>query len=99
THNIILSPTSHHTHSQPSFPTRRSSDLVPAGHHDRITPRWIIFLKSCILAGMRRSFRLPKLTLGGIAWILALGFLAFRIYPQLRDRKSTRLNSSHVKSS
>lgn len=33
---------------------------------------------------MRRSFRLPKLTLGGIAWILALGFLAFRIYQQLR---------------
>ncbi|HEU5208819.1 MAG TPA: TlpA disulfide reductase family protein [Longimicrobiales bacterium] len=33
---------------------------------------------------MIRSIRRPKLTLGGIGWILVLGFLALRIYPQLR---------------
>lgn len=33
---------------------------------------------------MKRYLRLPKLTLGGIGWILVFGFLGFRIYPQLR---------------
>jgi peroxiredoxin len=33
---------------------------------------------------MKRYLRLPKLTLGGIGWILVLGFVGFRIYPQLR---------------
>lgn len=33
---------------------------------------------------MKKNFRIPRVTLGGIVWILLLGFVAYRMAPQVK---------------
>src|SRR5438874_13826566 len=63
-----------------SFPTRRSSDLVLS---------W---------TAMRWAMTLASLAALGLSMWLVFGALGYRDRPAVRlgDRKSTRLNSSHV---
>src|SRR5690606_41994808 len=91
----------------PSFPTRRSSDLlvvllavvvsmwislrerVPLWHWHDWSPEGVL----------RYRIRLCESTLRFAAMCRASGLvlLLFAAYLWIRDRKSTRLNSSHVK--
>src|SRR5690606_42145933 len=71
-----------------SFPTRRSSDLDPA----RRTGKALV------------TFALPgeqitptPLAAGGVVYPIALRLIATNARGESQDRKSTRLNSSHVK--
>src|SRR5690606_41506056 len=93
----------------PPLPTRRSSDLVPRavrtahrGVHrldgggvesaDGLAPQ---------ARSRGRTARLSRLVLhaapGGVALFGGLGILLMGLGPYTLDRKSTRLNSSHVK--
>src|SRR5688500_19604605 len=66
-------------HDPPSFPTRRSSDLIPSA--PRYSPRpaaWV--LRNCHAVSCRRLTPPPTA----------------RHRRQKTDRKSTRLNSSHL---
>src|SRR5207253_4916421 len=91
-----------------SFPTRRSSDLARVRGRCGLTTRRPIML---ILEVMDKEPALrtvwgAALLLGLVGflaarfrrWLVlpALGVIGFLAYWQLRDRKSTRLNSSHV---
>src|SRR5690606_39645976 len=74
-----------------SFPTRRSSDLAPAGGNSAHR----VYNSSChIHLNFRRSFR---------ECLREIGRPGRRIHGRrvalAADRKSTRLNSSHVKNS
>src|SRR5690606_40420660 len=68
----------------PSFPTRRSSDLDDGSHFAGVRSR---------LAEVR-----ARLIRAGLAWLAAAAGV-YAAAPRLieQDRKSTRLNSSHVK--
>src|SRR5690606_41933571 len=79
-----------------SFPTRRSSDLVPlsalaiAGRHNALNAMAALALGALAGAPMPRMIEALKAFRG----------LPHRVEPiacRERDRKSTRLNSSHVK--
>src|SRR5690606_42134290 len=67
-----------------SFPTRLSSDLTA----DRLGDQ--------LLRAVRRDLHHPAARVSSPQRTVALGQNAFRPL-QVRDRKSTRLNSSHVK--
>src|SRR5690606_41773984 len=81
-----------------SFPTRRSSDL---------NVKWNIFDRIGITSGSKHgsiqrhvlalSSMLEKHVVGGAAVAIDRGSLLAKNLLDLRDRKSTRLNSSHVK--
>src|SRR5690606_40756217 len=98
---LSLPPTPHsssyHTHP-PSFPTRRSSDLtfvILNGEIDLSVGS--IYALSAISTGMLISdgWSWPMAMLVG----LAVGVVAGLLNGLAVDRKSTRLNSSHVKTS
>src|SRR5690606_41588965 len=97
------------THRLPRpFPTRRSSDLTKAlvAMHESPSKNWTIH-KLAEVAGMSRSsfaqrFKevvgIPPLTYL-MDYRLRLAARYLRLQQNSIDRKSTRLNSSHVKSS
>src|SRR5690606_39888155 len=76
-----------------SFPTRRSSDLL---FRKAVGPLEVVVrVHPAAAVGPAFAFEL-----GALAWGAELGHtLVPPRRPQRRDRKSTRLNSSHVKSS
>src|SRR5690606_39337069 len=84
-----------------SFPTRRSSDLLfrPTGFNVRQNPAQHLFLPLGQPGEKRLGFfvALPRILLGQLPQRL------LHLVPLLliarKDRKSTRLNSSHVKNS
>src|SRR5207249_11274916 len=82
-----------------SFPTRRSSDLW----------LWILIIVSCavyaadaftavnLLAFNKWSSQVkPKVPFEVAKWIFAITIIISYVFLIYRDRKSTRLNSSHV---
>src|SRR5690606_41492514 len=92
--------------SPPSFPTRRSSDLMAAILKDEAGQGTFPFLLHCFTAGP--DLARTALDLGG--YISFSGIVTFKNAEEIRevakfvpadrylvDRKSTRLNSSHVK--
>src|SRR5207249_10549958 len=92
--------TASHLHLH-SFPTRRSSDLTPvsSGEHPvaapRLLARWLYLWKDCRSLGRTRVQDFP---IGSSLGLLFPCTLALRgaVGVDGRDRKSTRLNSSHV---
>src|SRR5699024_12213371 len=70
--------------SSPSFPTRRSSDLITASQSDQTDPAESSPLDESLAASV------AELDGAESAQLTESGF------GQLGDRKSTRLNSSHV---
>src|SRR5699024_12314439 len=87
-------------HSPPldlhSFPTRRSSDLLDSvfAYHFRFIEQFRLFRFSAEYA--QEHFSYP----GGPAFYAASFLIQYYIHPHAgADRKSTRLNSSHVSSS
>src|SRR5207245_9506757 len=89
-------------HSPPSFPTRRSSDLVPRSHHDQVA-----VARSAAVGqpsadqqqrgGQHQDAAPASAPLG--SWIAVSGPVlhehVFVYEASTKDRKSTRLNSSH----
>src|SRR5690606_41914564 len=95
-HDILFYQSRHHRDLH-SFPTRRSSDLSESRSARRTTGRLRWPSGSCRLAGSRgQSSRAPTTTRGDdcgarcCPWTSIPGSTT-------PDRKSTRLNSSHVK--
>src|SRR5690606_42060690 len=93
----------------PSLPPRRSSDLdVPPGPYSSVTTALLTRVGDHLAvskAGRTRPSRddlTEERTLHGLHLALATARVArrhcrLRRYPRPADRKSTRLNSSHVK--
>src|SRR5690606_40472817 len=87
-----------------SFPTRRSSDLAGVSTKETSQPAvnepWYSPTYSAATTGVVQDFtfvslcQLPKLTASSPSLRVSL---KPALVLQLRDRKSTRLNSSHVK--
>src|SRR5439155_23549289 len=92
----------HHPHLH-SFPTRRSSDLHGsslAGMHWKQV-RWLAVGFLLMFALSRLDYHLildqaPVLYLLSIAALIAVLSVGHTRFGAKRDRKSTRLNSSHV---
>src|SRR5699024_11423092 len=80
---ILFSYTSAHPSSFLSFPTRRSSDLCPIFSSSSDT---FLYLLSHLIC-------LPRFKSGAISKLGTFRFLSVGL---TKDRKSTRLNSSHV---
>src|SRR5699024_12325519 len=81
-----------------SFPTRRSSDLK-IEPYDRNRVRYELRLKNEHLNGMTRDDKgtgRPKKLSAYFSNALSEQYLTKHVLPIVRDRKSTRLNSSHV---
>src|SRR5699024_12684492 len=82
-------PSLHHPHPL-SFPTRRSSDLpiIKAARTNTVITKYIILLFVCFFSTFIKLSAAPLDSLVSFYCILQAG--------SLLDRKSTRLNSSHV---
>src|SRR5690606_39506405 len=78
-----------------SFPTRRSSDLINAGHVRVVSVERQSQLMQEIRTQQTDSFNPAQVA----EWGQQIGARYFITGKVFRDRKSTRLNSSHVKSS
>src|SRR5690606_39783797 len=90
----------------PSFPTRRSSDLFGflligwMQHRTEQTLRPLVFLLLIIALQTTFDLSTPNVSFACHALGLASGVLFGVVWTwRSRDRKSTRLNSSHVKTS
>src|SRR5690606_41171093 len=89
-----------------SFPTRRSSDLDKGGNRGNIKfalpATYDYLLQYHALSGDQEALRavtviLDRMAAGGIYDQVGGGFARYSTDPDWLDRKSTRLNSSHVK--
>src|SRR5690606_39410521 len=81
--------------SLPSFPTRRSSDLHQQG--SRFSQRFFLVSQFPAQLFYFLFVAAGQLAYGLVQICTALKALQGRRLPLLEDRKSTRLNSSHVK--
>src|SRR5690606_40007135 len=82
-----------------SFPTRRSSDLCVfdtqrGGYDPAEVDAALERLEVAFVAKERQEFTARG---GPQVWMAQISERAQTLYPRLQDRKSTRLNSSHVK--
>src|SRR5690606_41493708 len=73
----------------PSFPTRRSSDLQPLYHARQLDKRRFPYVEE-------KSYEYPVVA-GLLLWVPSLFVDDKDEFFYAKDRKSTRLNSSHVK--
>src|SRR5690606_40930784 len=86
-----------------SFPTRRSSDLVDLEQIARTTPGMTgadlanLVNEAAILAARRGLEIVGTREFGDALEKVQLGTARSVVLPEAEDRKSTRLNSSHVK--
>src|SRR5690606_39655842 len=89
--------------SLPSFPTRRSSDLVVTAGVEYQRPTFLMLQsryfaeEDGVIAGFERLVTAADQLCDGAAHDRELRKLFERLEPHVKDRKSTRLNSSHVK--
>src|SRR5690606_41650952 len=93
--------------ARPAFPTRRSSDLTEAPSRPPLRRRQAGRLLTGVAVGVAEHLRvrpiyvrLAVVTLS-LPWFDSIGVLLYvalwAVLPSDGDRKSTRLNSSHVK--
>src|SRR5699024_11717781 len=96
----FLFPLSHHIHHLHSFPTRRSSDLLIKNAFliMIISPGYsFLIIVSLVSVYFIMKF-IPALffIFGGITYAFITTWLGLHAFNNVKDRKSTRLNSSHV---